>query len=117
MKITSLLCAGLFSFLISNNALAQEPEAVIPFDIPVLADAQVFANYQEQFPLMLNYFTHSEFTQIEGFYNEHFGGPLSAQTRYGRLELIYEYMETNIRVIVAHQNNKREVDIIIEQSK
>ncbi len=114
MTIKKSLCLGLIAAMLSTTSVADEQNE-IGFDIPLLEDAQVFADFKDKYPVMLNYFTQSSFTEVETFYNQQFGGPIYQQTRYGRLELTYSHMNNKVRVIVAEQNNKREVDIIVEE--
>ncbi|KGJ95796.1 hypothetical protein [Thalassotalea sp. ND16A] len=113
----SLVC-GLSVATSYNVAIAEETmkEAeTISIEIPLLSDAQIFSKFDDKYPAMVNYFTKSTFDDVTVFYSNQFGSPVSEQTRYGRLELHFEHMQQNIRVIVAKQKHHREVDVIVEQ--
>ena len=102
-----------------NLALAEEnmESETISIEIPMLSDAQIFSKFDDKYPAMVNYFTKITFDDVTAFYSNQFGSPVSEQTRYGRLELQFEYMQQNIRVIVAKQKNHREVDVIVEKKE
>lgn len=116
MTITKTLLA--FSFcVLSTLSIAEEVQDTgsLNIDIPVLADGQIFSQFSDSYPAMVNYFTLNSFEEVTQFYSNQFGTPLSEQTVYGRLELTFEHMQQQIRVIVAKQENHQEVDIIIEK--
>lgn len=116
MTIIKTLLALSFS-VISTLAIAEEvkDQDISIIDIPVVADAQVFSTFNDDYPAMVNYFTLNSFEEVTLFYSNQFGAPTSEQIVYGRLELNFEHMQQQIRVIVAKQNNHQEVDIIIEK--
>ncbi|WP_019025984.1 hypothetical protein [Colwellia piezophila] len=83
-------------------------------DIPVLADAQVFAEFTDSLPAVINYFTKSTEAQVIDFYQQAFGEAYSEVRKYGRLTLKYQQGEQTMRVAISQQDNKRQVDVIIE---
>ncbi|MDN3652918.1 hypothetical protein QWY77_09120 [Thalassotalea ponticola] len=116
----SLLCLA----SMQNTAIAtpysssSDTTATISIDIPMLADAKVFAAYTDSMPAVVNYFTQADTEQIRQYYTEKFGVPVSERTQYGRLELYFDYMQSDVRVIVDPQDylpesNMQEVDVIM----
>ncbi len=85
-------------------------------DIPILEDAQVFAEYTDAFPAVINYFSHASESQVIDFYQKAFGEPLSQERKRGRLTLKYSEGLEAMRVVVSQQNKKRQVDVIIESN-
>jgi hypothetical protein len=86
-------------------------------EIPVLKDAQVFAEFSDKLPAVVNYFTQSTEAQVIEFYQKAFGEVDSQERKRNRLTLQYHQAEEMMRVIISQQNNKRQVDIIIESKK
>ncbi len=85
-------------------------------DIPILEDAQVFAEYTDALPAVINYFSHASESQVIDFYQKAFGEPLSQERKRGRLTLKYSEGLEAMRVVVSQQNKKRQVDVIIESN-
>lgn len=83
-------------------------------DIPVLADAKIFAEFSDELPAVINYFTNSSEADVIDFYQKSFGEPLSQERKRGRLTLKYQETEEMMRVVISQQNKKRQVDVIIE---
>ncbi|OUS23264.1 hypothetical protein A9Q98_15790 [Thalassotalea sp. 42_200_T64] len=102
-----------------NLAFAEEntETETISIEIPMVNDAQIFSEFNDKYPAMVNYFTKNTFDEVTAFYSDQFGSPVSEQTRYGRLELKFEHMQQSIRVIVAKQKHHREVDVIVEKKE
>ncbi|WP_371189046.1 hypothetical protein [Thalassotalea maritima] len=94
------------------NATANETSQQ-PAEIAVLSDARVFAQFNDKYPAMVNYFTKADIATIKQFYNTQYGSPFSERVQYGRLEMQFEHLETDIRVIVAEQKHHHEVDVIV----
>ncbi|WP_068545279.1 hypothetical protein [Thalassotalea crassostreae] len=116
----SLCCLSTIAFAETANTPpenANVAESVVTVELATVEGAQVFSKFDDKYPAMVNYFTKNSFAQIQEFYQNQYGAPVSEQTQYGRLELKYQHMNHNIRVIVAKQNNHREVDVIVEQEK
>ncbi len=85
-------------------------------DIPVIEDAQIFAEFSDALPAVINYFTHSTEAQVINFYQQAFGEAYSQERKRDRLTLKYREGEETMRVVVSQQNNKRQVDVIIESN-
>ena len=102
----------------------QEEEEVVStvinngvIDIPVIEDARIFAEFSDSLPAVINYFTNSSEEEVVNFYAQAFGEPYSQERKRGRLTLKYQEGEEAMRVVVSQQNNKRQVDVIIESNK
>jgi len=85
--------------------------------IPMIENAQVFADFTDEIPAVLNYFTSATEEEIIDFYKQSFGESTYQETKRGRLTLSYKKEKQTIRVIISKQNNKRQVDIIVEQTQ
>ncbi len=85
-------------------------------DIPVLEDAQIFAEFSDALPAVMNYFTSASETQVIEFYEQAFGAAQSQERKRERLTLKYHQGEEKMRVVISQQNNKRQVDVIIESN-
>lgn len=83
-------------------------------DIPILDNAQVFAEFTDKLPAVINYFTRSNEAEVIDFYQQAFGEPYSQDLKRGRLTLQYQEGEEVMRVVISEQNKKRQVDVIIE---
>jgi len=103
--------------LFSLSALTFASEESNPVSIPMLDNAQVFADFTDDIPAVLNYFTSSTEEQVIDFYKQSFGESIFQEKKRGRLTLTYQKEKQTIRVIISHQNNKRQVDIIVEQTQ
>ena len=106
---------------IIEEMLIEEPEEAISavinngvIDIPVLEDAQIFAEFSDSLPAVINYFTSSSEAQVIEFYQQAFGLAQSQERKRDRLTLKYQQGEEKMRVVISQQNNKRQVDVIIE---
>jgi len=109
-KFTLLVSAILISY--SFKVLAENEES--GFSIPTIANAQIFADFSDDIPAVLNYFTRATEDQIIGFYQKNFGESISQERKRGRLTLIFQQETKNIRVVISQQNKKRQVDVIVE---
>jgi len=86
-------------------------------DIPVMQDSQVFAEFSDSLPAVINYFTQSSEVEVIEFYQQAFGEPYSQERKRGRLTLQYRGAEELMRVVISQQNKKRQVDVIIESNR
>jgi hypothetical protein len=107
------LLAGAVLFSISSMTLANNDTP--PVLIPMMENAQVFADFTDDMPAVLNYFTRATEEQVIAFYQQHFGAATSQERKRGRLTLSYQQEKKMMRVVISQQNNKRQVDIIVEQ--
>jgi hypothetical protein len=105
-----------------EEPVVEEPEIVSAvinngvIDIPVLEDAQVFAEFSDALPAVINYFTQSTEAQVISFYQQAFGAANSQQRKRDRLTLKYQEGKEKMRVVISQQNKKYQVDIIIESN-
>jgi hypothetical protein len=83
-------------------------------DIPIIEDAQVFAEYSDSLPAVINYFSYATESQVIHFYQQAFGEPRSQERKRGRLTLKYAEGAEAMRVIISQQNKRRQVDVIVE---
>jgi len=111
------LLTSLFIFLFSAETFALNNESTTPVEIPKLDNAQVFADIRDDLPAVLNYFTRSTEEQIIEFYQQHYGDAISRERKRGRLTLSFNQEAKNIRVVISQQNNKRQVDVIVEKAE
>ena len=79
-------------------------------------DAQVFAEFSDKMPFVVNYFTSATEADILAFYQENYGDVISQERKRGRLTSYYSVNEMAVRVVISQQNKKRQVDILVEQS-
>ncbi|MBU2871738.1 hypothetical protein [Colwellia sp. E2M01] len=85
-------------------------------DIPAMADATIFAEYSDNLPAVLNYFTNASKDEVIDFYQEAFGEPYNQEVKLERLTLKYQQAEELMRVVISQQDNKRQVDVIVESN-
>ena len=115
-KFSLFISAILLIFSTSSYALNSEESQpnVNNVIIPMMTNAQVFADFTDDLPAVLNYFTRSTEKQIIDFYHQYYGNAISQERKRGRLTLTYQQEKHNIRVVISPQNKKRQVDVIIE---
>jgi len=111
-----LLFINVFLLSLSLNIHAMEDnetkdKSVI---IPIMTDAQVFADLTDKLPAVVNYFSGATEEQIIDFYQQQYNGFLSQERKRGRLTVIYEQDNQYIRIVISQQNKKRQVDVIVE---
>lgn len=85
--------------------------------IPLLDGALVFANISDELPAVINYYTPASEQEVIDFYQQNFGDAISQERMRGRLTLTYLADDLVKRVIISEQNNKRQVDVIVEQAE
>jgi hypothetical protein len=81
--------------------------------IPLMADAVIFANYDDELPAIVNYYTQASEDEIILFYQASFKKELTKERMRGRLTLNYSTDDRSITVIISPQNNKYQVDVIM----
>jgi len=108
-----LLLASAVLFTLSPVAFANNDAN--PVSIPMMANAQVFADFTDDMPAVLNYFTAATEAQVIEFYQQQFGEAIAQERKRGRLTLSYQQEKRIMRVVISQQNNKRQVDVIIEK--
>ena len=84
-------------------------------DIPVVDDAKVFAQFDDEMPAVINYFSRLSEEDIIRFYSDKIGQAESQERKRGRLTLIFSNVEQQTRVVISQQNNQRQVDILVDK--
>lgn len=112
-KYSLLASATLLTF----SSIAFAANDTNPVSIPIIEKAHIFANFTDDMPAVLNYFTPATEEKITSFYQQSYGDAISQERKRGRLTLSYLQNEQMIRVVISQQNNKRQVDVIVEKAK
>lgn len=113
-KLSLFVSAILVSFSTSIYAVEDSDASTNSVVIPMTTNAQVFADFTDELPAVLNYFTSATEEQIIDFYQQHYSDSLSQERKRSRLTLIYQQDQHKIRIVISQQNKKRQVDIIVE---
>ena len=113
-KYLLFIGAILLSFSVNIHALEESEVQNKSVIIPIMANAQVFAELTDKLPAVVNYFSNASEEQIIDFYQQEYNGFLSQERKRGRLTVIYEQEMHHIRVVISQQNKKRQVDVIVE---
>lgn len=95
------------------SAVAQTENASI--SVVKSEDAQIFAEFTDQYPAVLNYFSKLSEQELISFYQQAYGEVIEQERKRGRLTLHFAKGEEKVRVVVSQQNKKRQVDILIEK--
>jgi hypothetical protein len=96
-----------------NLAIAEETAMVT---IPAMSDARVFAEFTDETPAVINYFTRSTEEEVIQFYQKEYGQALNQERKRGRLTLNFNQKQHSIRVVISQQNKLRQVDVIVEEN-
>lgn len=112
LKISLLTASLIVSNVFTNKAFAEEA-----YNIPVIEQAQVFAQFTHDLPAVVNYFSNESEETIINFYQDVYGEPLSQNRIRERLTLFFTDKNNNVRVIISQQNNKRQVDVLLNSNK
>ena len=113
-KLSLFISAFFLSFSASLYALDDGDAGQQNVVIPMMNNAQVFADFTDDVPAVLNYFTRASKEEIIDFYQQHYGEDLSQEEKRGRLTLTYQQKNHSIRVVISQQNKQRQVDVIVE---
>lgn len=113
-KFLIFVSAVLLSFSTSIYAVDEGEATTSNVVIPMMTNAQVFANFTDDIPAVLNYFTSATEEEIIDFYQQHYGEFISQETKRKRLTLTYQQEIHTMRVVISQQNKKRQVDVIVE---
>lgn len=113
MKKYGLLASAILLSLSTTTFAMDEAKPVL---IPVIENSHVFADFTNDMPAVLNYFTSASEDEIIAFYNQNYGDSVSQERKRERLTLTYESENKMIRVVISEQNRKRQVDIIMENT-
>ena len=114
--ISLVFTVAIFSLAMHKNVIARTIDPIVDtIEIKQLANAQVFASYIDELPAVLNYFTVSSKQEIIIFYQKHYGEVISQELKHKRLTLKFKHNEHNIRVVISTQNNKQQVDVLVQK--
>lgn len=103
------------SLLLSLASATSSAYQVEDYMIPSLADAKVFAQFTDELPSVINYFTSHSEQEIISFYQDKFGKPIRSELKRERLTLYFSFENKQIRVIISQQGNKNQVDILMSK--
>lgn len=81
--------------------------------IPVIDGANVFAQYNDDMPMVVNYFTQHSEQDIINFYQEKYGDAVNSTLKRGRLSLVYRVNQQQLTVIISTQGKIRQVDAML----
>ncbi len=108
---------------------ATEEEAVTPVynferpipaegdvQIPVMDDARVFAEFIDDLPAVVNYYTDATEEDVIAFYTEYFDQPVEQERKRGRLTVIFYLDDISTRVVISQQDQYRQVDVLQESA-
>jgi len=112
MKVLKVSVISLPLFIIPLKLYASDNHTISP--LARVADAQVFAEFTDKYPIVLNYFTSESDVNIINFYQEKYGDIASRSLKRERLTLFFTHNKNRIRVVISQQNNKRQVDVLSE---
>lgn len=107
-----LIIMGLLLTLSSNESDAFENDEM--FTIPYLEDAKIFAEFTDELPAVINYFTAHNEQEIIRFYQGKFGDAISSDMKRGRLTLYFNHEDKQLRVVISPQGKKYQVDILLK---
>jgi len=90
-----------------------QSNAAEKLSIAVLDDARIFAQFDQEMPAVVSYFTSKTEIEVISFYSNIYGRPTSNELKKERLTLIFSNEQHNIRIIVSQQDKVRQVDILV----
>lgn len=101
------------STLLLLGALSISASATESIKLEILEGANVFSKYDDEKPLVANYFTSHTEQEIIDFYKTVYGEISSEERIKERLTVKFLLAEDNIRIIISQQGNKQQVDMLI----
>jgi hypothetical protein len=102
-----IVYAALFAVFLAN-ANAQQT-----IDIPILANAKIFAKFDDKLPAVANYYTKMSEQEVLSFYLQHYGDVISQERKRGRLTVRFLHQNQQIRVVISRQNKLTQVDLLL----
>jgi hypothetical protein len=114
LLFTALLGVCLSSYSVLAQTENSSNKHVVGVVLQTMDDALVFADFSDELPAVINYFTaHSE-QEILDFYQGLYGEPNSSEIKRGRLTLHFSFQQHAYRVVISQQNKKRQVDVLVQ---
>ena len=104
--IISMLCSA----MLTTAAHSENSNSV---SIDVMSDARIFAQFDQEIPAVVNYFTKMSEQNIIDFYQGKYGSPNSSVRLKGRLTQKFNHDGRRFRVVISQQDNYRQVDVIV----
>ncbi|XQW86353.1 hypothetical protein ACOYR1_06410 [Thalassotalea piscium] len=102
----------IFTFIILS-IIGFQANAETASKIELLDDAKIFAKFDDKKPLVANYFTAHNENEIIDFYKEKYGEIVTQESIKDIRILKFSHLNNNIRVIISHQDNRQQVDLLI----
>ncbi|GLX76902.1 hypothetical protein tinsulaeT_02420 [Thalassotalea insulae] len=97
---------------IAISASASAEQSPENFTIAYLDDAKLFAEFTDELPAVINYFTQHNEQEIIDFYQQKYGEPSRSEMKRGRLTLYFNKDNQALRVIISKQGNRYQVDAL-----
>ena len=108
IRLITFCCSAFFA----TSLLAKTTENIT---IPIVENARVFAQFDDEYPAVVNYFTPLSEQEVISFYQKKYGEILTQERKRGRLMLKFADDNNNIRVVISKQNKMRQVDVLVER--
>lgn len=105
-KVVAML-AGLACFNVAADTTSH-------IDIAVIEGAKIFAEYLEDTPAIVNYFSQASEQDIIDFYQNRYGTANRTDTKRGRLTLYFTVDDSELRVIISKQGKSHQVDAMLK---
>jgi len=109
-----LLGISLSTYSVSSPAENSSDKNVKEIVIQTMDDAVIFADFSDELPAVINYFTSYSEQEILDFYQALYGEPNNSEIKRGRLTLHFSFQQRAYRVIISQQNKKRQVDVLVQ---
>ena len=105
-----LLLLFISIILISTAPKANAAEKYV---IAIIDDARIFAQFDQEIPAVVSYFTTKTELEVISFYSNIYGKPTSNELKKERLTLYFNNNQHNVRIIISQQDKVRQVDILV----
>ncbi len=105
----TLLIIGLV--VLPTTVLAEKTGQKV--EIITMNDAIVFANFSDELPAVINYFTKYSEQEIIDFYRQQYGEATKSSVKRNRLTSYFSFNGMGVRITISLQNKKRQVDVIV----
>ncbi|MEW6992006.1 hypothetical protein AADZ91_15160 [Colwelliaceae bacterium 6441] len=113
LVILSIVFCLINGEVLADEAIAHKTEQA--YEIPSLGDAKIFAQFTDELPAVINYFTDNNEQAIIDFYQKIYGEPTSSVMKRGRLALYFSAQDKQLRVIISPQGKRFQVDILLNE--
>lgn len=103
--VATFVCISTFS----TNVYAEET----PVSVEIVPQANVFADFRDEYPAVVNYFTELSEQEILSFYQAQYGEALTQERKRDRLVSTFSSEESNLRIVISTQGKVQQVDILV----